>query len=142
MPPQHKDVKELSERLSAATKTRDMEREQHCRERENLQRSEQKAKAKAERLPSLMEQLTFLQRELENTRSEKEVLEDQNSVYKKQTQEASVLLFSYFSSLSSRMLCLRLCPQMSMLSLLCTAAMTLLRFCWKGKKMACFLHIS
>ncbi|XP_019712516.1 unconventional myosin-Va-like [Hippocampus comes] len=84
---QHKDVRELSERLNAATKTRDMEREQHCREIENLQRSEQKAKAKAERLPSLMEQLTFLQRELESTRSEKEVLEDQNSVYKKQTQE-------------------------------------------------------
>ncbi|XP_049577986.1 unconventional myosin-Va isoform X1 [Syngnathus scovelli] len=84
---QHKDVRELSERLNAAAKIQDMERERHCKEIESLQRSEQKAKAKTERLPSLMEQLSFLQRELENTRGEKEVLEEQNNIYKEQTQQ-------------------------------------------------------
>ncbi|XP_077372230.1 unconventional myosin-Va-like [Festucalex cinctus] len=84
---QHKDVRELSERLNAAAKTQDVERERHSKEIENLQRSEQKARSKAEKLPSLMEQLSFLQRELENTRSEKEVLEGQSNVYKEQTQQ-------------------------------------------------------
>ncbi|XP_061679061.1 unconventional myosin-Va-like [Syngnathoides biaculeatus] len=84
---QHRDVRELNERLNAAAKTQDTERERHCKELENLQRSEQKAKTKAEALPSLMEQLSFLQQELENTRNQKEVLEDQNNVYKEQTQQ-------------------------------------------------------
>ncbi|XP_061532001.1 unconventional myosin-Va-like isoform X3 [Phycodurus eques] len=84
---QHKDVRELNERLNAAAKTQDIERERHCKELENLQRSEKKTRTKAEALPSLMEQLSFLQQELENTRKQKEVLEDQNNVYKEQTQQ-------------------------------------------------------
>ncbi|XP_054632722.1 unconventional myosin-Va-like isoform X2 [Dunckerocampus dactyliophorus] len=83
---QHKEVRELSERLNAAAKTQEMERERHCKEMENLHRSEQKARAEAETLPSLLERLSFLQQELENTLRQKEVLEDQRKIDQEQTQ--------------------------------------------------------
>ncbi|KAM7396859.1 hypothetical protein PAMP_019867 [Pampus punctatissimus] len=85
---QHKENRELSERLSIVGKTQAMERERLSREVENLRRSEQEARSKAETLPSLLEQLSFLQQELENTRREKEDLEDQAKVYKEETQQA------------------------------------------------------
>uniref|UniRef100_A0A3B4VE94 Unconventional myosin-Va-like n=1 Tax=Seriola dumerili TaxID=41447 RepID=A0A3B4VE94_SERDU len=65
---QQKENRGLSEKLSAVEKTQTMERERQSREIENLRRSEQEARAKAETLPSLLEQLSFLQHELENTR--------------------------------------------------------------------------
>uniref|UniRef100_A0A3Q3KQ43 Myosin VA n=1 Tax=Mastacembelus armatus TaxID=205130 RepID=A0A3Q3KQ43_9TELE len=70
---QHKENRELSERLSAVEKTQSMEREKQSREIENLRKSEEEARRKAEVFPSLLEQLSFLQHELENTLSEKEV---------------------------------------------------------------------
>uniref|UniRef100_A0A7N8X613 Myosin VA n=1 Tax=Mastacembelus armatus TaxID=205130 RepID=A0A7N8X613_9TELE len=69
---QHKENRELSERLSAVEKTQSMEREKQSREIENLRKSEEEARRKAEVFPSLLEQLSFLQHELENTLSEKE----------------------------------------------------------------------
>ncbi|TKS73569.1 Unconventional myosin-Va [Collichthys lucidus] len=84
---QQKENRELSERLNAVEKTQALEREKQSREIKNLQRSEQETRAKAETLPSLLEQLSFLQHELDNTRREKEDLEEQTKVYKKQTQQ-------------------------------------------------------
>lgn len=73
-------------------KTQSMEREKHSKEIESLRKSEQEARVKAETLPSLLEQLTFLHHELENTRREKEDLEEQTNVYKDQIQQAGLLL--------------------------------------------------
>ncbi|KAM4572313.1 unconventional myosin-Va-like [Odontesthes bonariensis] len=84
---QHKENRELTERLSVLERTHTTERERQSREIETLRRSEQEAKAKAARVPSLLEQLSFLQHELENTRREKEELEEQTKIYKEQTQQ-------------------------------------------------------
>uniref|UniRef100_UPI0037E8C178 unconventional myosin-Va-like isoform X2 n=1 Tax=Semicossyphus pulcher TaxID=241346 RepID=UPI0037E8C178 len=84
---QHKENRELSERLTSVEKTQALERERQSRETEKLHRSEQEARAKAKKLPSLLEQLSFLQHELENTRREKDVLEEQTKVYTEQTQQ-------------------------------------------------------
>lgn len=73
-----------------------MEREKQSREIKNLVRSEQEARDKAEKLPSLLEQLSFLQHKLEHTRREKEDLEEQTKVYKvykEQTQQVGLLHF-------------------------------------------------
>uniref|UniRef100_A0A8C4HTM8 Myosin VAb n=1 Tax=Dicentrarchus labrax TaxID=13489 RepID=A0A8C4HTM8_DICLA len=88
---QQKENKELSERLNAVEKARATEREKQSRELQNLHRSEQEVRAKVETLPSLLEQLSFLQHELENTRREKEDLEEQTKVYKEQTQQVGPL---------------------------------------------------
>ncbi|KAM9375860.1 unconventional myosin-Va-like isoform 2-T2 [Pholidichthys leucotaenia] len=84
---QHKENRELSEKLSALEKTQTIEKDRQSREIENLLRSEQDARTKAEKLPSLLEQLSFLQQELENIRREKEDLKVQTKVYKEQTQQ-------------------------------------------------------
>ncbi|XP_042351953.1 unconventional myosin-Va-like [Plectropomus leopardus] len=84
---QHKENRELSERLNAVEKTKITEKEKQNREIENLRKSEHEARAKVATLPSLLEQLSFLQHELENTRREKEDLEEQTRVYKEQTQQ-------------------------------------------------------
>ncbi|XP_056244142.1 unconventional myosin-Va-like [Seriola aureovittata] len=84
---QQKENRGLSEKLSAVEKTQTMERERQSREIENLRRSEQEARAKAETLPSLLEQLSFLQHELENTRRVKDDLEEQTKIYKEETQQ-------------------------------------------------------
>nr|XP_046249242.1 unconventional myosin-Va-like [Scatophagus argus] len=84
---QHRENRELSERLNVLEKALSVEKEKQTREIKNLQRSEQEARAKAETLPSLLEQLSFLQHELENTRREKEDLEEQTKVYKEQTHQ-------------------------------------------------------
>lgn len=91
LPLQHKDNRELSERLNFMEKSQTTEREKQNREIENLRRSEQEAKTKAAALPSLLEQLSFLQHELENTRKEKEDLEEHTKVYKEQTQQVGLL---------------------------------------------------
>lgn len=85
-PLQHKENRELSEKLHAVEKTLCAEREKQSSEVENLVRSEQEARAKAGRLPSLLEQLSFLQHALEVTRREKEDLEEQTKVYKEEAQ--------------------------------------------------------
>lgn len=93
IPLQHKENRELSERLNVVGKNQAMERERFSREMENLRKSEQEARHKAETFPSLLEQLSFLQEELEKTCSEKEDLEDQAKVYKKETQQVGLFHF-------------------------------------------------
>ncbi|KAF7224229.1 unconventional myosin-Va [Nothobranchius furzeri] len=83
---QSKDNQELSERLSVQERTHTTETDRQSREIENLRRSEQEARTKAETVPSLLERLSFLQHELENTRREKEDLEEQIQIDKEQTQ--------------------------------------------------------
>ncbi len=89
-PPQHKENRELTERLNFMERTVTLEREKQSKELTSLQRSEQEARAKAETLPSLLEQLSFLQHELENIRREKEDLEKQTKVYKEETQQVGL----------------------------------------------------
>ncbi|KAM7002579.1 LOW QUALITY PROTEIN: unconventional myosin-Va-like [Tautogolabrus adspersus] len=84
---QHKENRELSERLNSVEKSKALERERYRRETENLHRSEQDSRAKAEKVPSLLEQLSFLQHELEKTRREKDNLEEQKKDYIEQTQQ-------------------------------------------------------
>ncbi|KAI3370674.1 hypothetical protein L3Q82_007236 [Scortum barcoo] len=84
---QHKENRELSERLNVMEKTQTVEREKQSRDVENLRRSEEEARANAAQLPSLLEQLSFLQHELENIRKEKKDLEEQTNIYKEQTQQ-------------------------------------------------------
>ncbi|XP_058500889.1 unconventional myosin-Va-like [Solea solea] len=84
---QQKENKELREKLSVVERTQSMERGRQSKEMENLRRSEHEARAKAETLPSVLEQLSFLQHELENTRKAKENLEEQKRVYMEQTQQ-------------------------------------------------------
>lgn len=91
LPLQHKENRDLTEKLNGVGKTQATERERHSREMENLRRSEQEARVKVERLPSLLEQLTFLQKELETTRREKDDLEVQAKVYMEETQQVGLL---------------------------------------------------
>ncbi|XP_072242124.1 unconventional myosin-Va-like [Leuresthes tenuis] len=84
---QHKENRELTERLIVLERTHTTERDRQSREIETLRRSEQEAKAKAARVPSLLEQLSFLQHELETSHREKEELEEQTKIYKEQTQQ-------------------------------------------------------
>ncbi|XP_029010006.1 unconventional myosin-Va-like isoform X2 [Betta splendens] len=84
---QQKQNRELSERLGVVEKTQSMEREKHSKEVESLRKSEQEARTRAETLPSLLEQLSFLQHELENTRREKEDLEQRANTYKDEIQQ-------------------------------------------------------
>uniref|UniRef100_A0A665W1X5 Myosin VAb n=1 Tax=Echeneis naucrates TaxID=173247 RepID=A0A665W1X5_ECHNA len=88
---QQKENRALTERLSAVEKTQTVEKERQSRELENLRRSEQEATAKAATLPSLLEQLSFLQHELEKTNREKDDLEEQTKVYKEETQKVEEL---------------------------------------------------
>ncbi|XP_033823804.1 unconventional myosin-Va-like [Periophthalmus magnuspinnatus] len=84
---QHKENRELSERLHAVERIQALEREKQNKEFENLRRSEEEARAKAEAVPSLLEQLSFLHEELENTRKEKKLIEDQAKLYVDKTQK-------------------------------------------------------
>ncbi|XP_011474322.1 unconventional myosin-Va [Oryzias latipes] len=84
---QQKENKEFSERLSVLEKTLTLERERQSREIESLRRSEEETRAKAETVPSLLEQLSFLQQKLETTCREKDELEEQTRIYKEQTQQ-------------------------------------------------------
>lgn len=96
LPLQQKENRELNEKLSAVEKTQTVEREKQCKEIESLRKSEKEARAKVETLPSLLEQLSFLQHELENTCREKENLEEQTNVYKAQIQQVGLLNVSHF----------------------------------------------
>ncbi|KAM9807603.1 unconventional myosin-Va-like [Neosynchiropus ocellatus] len=82
---QQKENRELNERLDAVGRTITTEKERLSREIENLQRAEQEARVKAERLPSLLEQLSDLQEELGFIRKERDELEHQVKVYKERT---------------------------------------------------------
>lgn len=90
LPPQQKENRELSERLGLLEKTHAAERDRQSREIESLQRSEQEARATAETVASLLERLSFLQHELENTSREKKELEEQTKIYKEQTQQVGL----------------------------------------------------
>uniref|UniRef100_A0A667Z492 Myosin VAb n=1 Tax=Myripristis murdjan TaxID=586833 RepID=A0A667Z492_9TELE len=79
--------RELSERLSVVEKTQAAERGKLGKEMEILRGSEREARAKAERVPSLLEQLSFLHQELQSTCREKEDLEEQARAYREQTQQ-------------------------------------------------------
>ncbi|XP_069564291.1 unconventional myosin-Va-like [Brachyistius frenatus] len=100
---QHKENRELSEKLISVVKTQSTEREKQNREIENLRRSEQEVRAKAETLPSLLQQLSFLQHKLENTCREKEDLEEQTKIYREQTQQVLDELNMKNNSLKSNM---------------------------------------
>uniref|UniRef100_A0A3P8W035 G protein subunit beta 5 n=1 Tax=Cynoglossus semilaevis TaxID=244447 RepID=A0A3P8W035_CYNSE len=88
---QQKENKELRDRLSAVENLQNTERGRQSKEIENLRRSEHEARAKAEALPSLLEQLSFLQHELENTRKEKENLEEHKTVIEELNLKNSLL---------------------------------------------------
>lgn len=90
LPPQQKENRELSERLGVLEKTHAAERDRRSREIESLQRSEQEARATAETVPSLLERLSFLQHELQNTSRDKKELEEQTNIYKEQTQQVGL----------------------------------------------------
>ncbi|XP_028306726.1 unconventional myosin-Va-like isoform X2 [Gouania willdenowi] len=85
-----RENRELSEKLSAVTKTMMVETKKHDREMENLVRSEQESRVKAERVPSLLEQIYSLQQELEMTRRHKEELEQQNNTYREVVDELNM----------------------------------------------------
>uniref|UniRef100_A0A4W6D2D1 Myosin VAb n=1 Tax=Lates calcarifer TaxID=8187 RepID=A0A4W6D2D1_LATCA len=85
---QQKENRELTERLSVVEKTQTIERDRQSREIENLRKSEQEARAKAETLPSLLEQLSFLQHELENILSNPE----ENSSLNSEKDELNMLI--------------------------------------------------
>ena len=93
LPLQHKENRELSEKLNVVGRTQSTERDRLSKEMENLRRSEQEARVKVERLPSLLEKLSFLQKELENTRKEKDDLEVQAKVYMEETHQVGLLHF-------------------------------------------------
>ncbi|CAN9499418.1 unnamed protein product [Ophioblennius macclurei] len=84
---QHKENRELSEKMSAVTKTLSADRDKQSSEIEHLRKLEHDARTKAEKLPSLLEQLSFLQHELEVTRKEKDELEEHSNTYREQTQQ-------------------------------------------------------
>ncbi|KAM3869682.1 unconventional myosin-Va-like [Diretmus argenteus] len=98
---QHKENRELSERLSVVEKTQAAERARLGTEMENLRAAEQEARTKAERVPSLLEQLSFLRQELETTCREKEDLHEQASAYWEQTQQVVAELNAQNALLSS-----------------------------------------
>lgn len=91
LPLQHKENRALTEKLNVVGRTHALERERLSRETEYLHRSEEKARAKAETLPSLLEKLSFLHQELEKTQKEKEDMDDQAKAYKQQTQQVGLL---------------------------------------------------
>ncbi|KAM4619301.1 unconventional myosin-Va-like [Polymixia lowei] len=74
---QHKENRELSEKLSFVEKTQ-------AAQRDSLDRAEQDARAKAERVSSLLEQLSFLHQELDSVRREKE---EQATAHREHTQQ-------------------------------------------------------
>ncbi|CAL9696916.1 unnamed protein product [Knipowitschia caucasica] len=84
---QQRENRELSERLSAAVKSQALEKEKQNKDLNNLRRSEEEVRAKAEAVPSLLEQLSFLHSELENTKREKELIEEQSKLYVDRTQK-------------------------------------------------------
>ncbi|KAM9753748.1 LOW QUALITY PROTEIN: unconventional myosin-Va-like [Menidia menidia] len=108
---QHKENRELTESLSVLERSHTAERDKQSREIENLRKSEQEAKVRAEKVPSLLEQLSILKHELENSRRDKEELDEQIKIYKEQTQQTleelnmkNKLLMSNIDELSKEIL--------------------------------------
>ncbi|XP_067090448.1 unconventional myosin-Va-like isoform X1 [Osmerus mordax] len=85
---QHKENRELSERLGGQERSQAGESERLGREVERLRAAEEEARGKAERVPSLLEQLSFLRQELETTRGEKEAVEEQAKTYKQKMEQS------------------------------------------------------
>ncbi|XP_041734564.1 unconventional myosin-Va isoform X2 [Coregonus clupeaformis] len=84
---QHKENRELSERLRTVERSRAAESERLGREVERLRVAEEESRFKADGVPSLLEQLSFLHQELETTRGEKKAVEEGARTYREDTEK-------------------------------------------------------
>uniref|UniRef100_A0A673WJB8 Unconventional myosin-Va-like n=1 Tax=Salmo trutta TaxID=8032 RepID=A0A673WJB8_SALTR len=84
---QHKENRELSERLRTVERSRAAESERLGREVERLRVAEEESRVKADGVPSLLEQLSFLRQELETTRLEKEAVQEEARTYRVDTEK-------------------------------------------------------
>jgi hypothetical protein len=91
---QHKENRELSERLRTVERSRAAEGERLGREVERLRVAEEESRVKADGVPSLLEQLSFLRQELETTREEKEAIREEARTYRVDTEKVTQLLHS------------------------------------------------
>lgn len=91
---QHKENRELSERLRTVERSRAAESERLGREVERLRVAEEESRVKADGVPSLLEQLSFLRQELETTRLEKEAVQEEARTYRVDTEKVTLLLHS------------------------------------------------
>uniref|UniRef100_A0AAZ3NV52 Myosin VAb n=1 Tax=Oncorhynchus tshawytscha TaxID=74940 RepID=A0AAZ3NV52_ONCTS len=84
---QHKENRELSERLRTVERSRAAESERLGGEVERLRVAEEESRVKADGVPSLLEQLSFLRQELETTREEKEAIQEEARTYRVDTEK-------------------------------------------------------
>uniref|UniRef100_A0A4W5MFJ5 Myosin VAb n=1 Tax=Hucho hucho TaxID=62062 RepID=A0A4W5MFJ5_9TELE len=91
---QHKENRELSERLRTMERSRAAESERLGREVERLRVAEEESRIKADGVPSLLEQLSFLRQELETTRVEKEAVQEEARTYRVDAEKVTLLLHS------------------------------------------------
>uniref|UniRef100_A0AAZ3P529 Myosin VAb n=1 Tax=Oncorhynchus tshawytscha TaxID=74940 RepID=A0AAZ3P529_ONCTS len=91
---QHKENRELSERLRTVERSRAAESERLGGEVERLRVAEEESRVKADGVPSLLEQLSFLRQELETTREEKEAIQEEARTYRVDTEKVTQLLHS------------------------------------------------
>uniref|UniRef100_A0A8C7MAS4 Myosin VAb n=1 Tax=Oncorhynchus kisutch TaxID=8019 RepID=A0A8C7MAS4_ONCKI len=84
---QHKENRELSERLRTVERSRAAESERLGGEVERLRVAEEESRVKADGVPSLLEQLSFLRQELETTREEKEAIQVEARSYRVDTEK-------------------------------------------------------
>uniref|UniRef100_A0A8C7PP70 Myosin VAb n=1 Tax=Oncorhynchus mykiss TaxID=8022 RepID=A0A8C7PP70_ONCMY len=91
---QHKENRELSERLRTVERSRAAESERLGGEVERLRVAEEESRVKADGVPSLLEQLSFLRQELETTREEKEAIREEARTYRVDTEKVTQLLHS------------------------------------------------
>lgn len=84
---QLKENRAHTERLSALEKSQAVENEGLGRELERLRGAEEEARVMARKVPSLLEELSFLRRELETTQSGKLDVEEQARLYKERTHQ-------------------------------------------------------
>ncbi|KAL0968790.1 hypothetical protein UPYG_G00271910 [Umbra pygmaea] len=84
---EHKDNRELSERLVTMERSWAAERERLAREVERLRGAEEQSRVTAEKIPSLLEQLSFLHQELETTWGEKETIQEEARTYREETEK-------------------------------------------------------
>ncbi|CAB1322612.1 unnamed protein product [Coregonus sp. 'balchen'] len=96
---QNKENRELSERLRTVERSRAAESERLGREVERLSVAEEESRFKADGVPSLLEQLSFLHQELETTRGEKKAIEEGARTYREDTEKS---LLSEYRQLEER----------------------------------------
>uniref|UniRef100_A0A8C7GCP6 Myosin VAb n=1 Tax=Oncorhynchus kisutch TaxID=8019 RepID=A0A8C7GCP6_ONCKI len=88
---QHKENRELSERLRTVERSRAAESERLGGEVERLRVAEEESRVKADGVPSLLEQLSFLRQELETTREEKEAIQVEARSYRVDTEKVKAV---------------------------------------------------